>query len=172
MFFFDRWGILLILGQCWNLLVSKPCFLSFSTQNHAESFRNFVKNAVWDLKRAKLNQKSEIWAHMGPARALKSGKSSGKTHMFFVVFIFLWTNVVFGLQTMFFMVLTCSWVFLPKNENDTERIWNYLEKQFWIRNVWNLIKSLVYVSWISGFPPKIPPSFTEHLEEFVQACFG
>ena len=28
--------------------VSKLCFFSFSTQNHAESSRNFVKNSIWD----------------------------------------------------------------------------------------------------------------------------
>ena len=42
----------------WFLLDSKPCFLSFSTQNHAESSRNYLKNSVSDRKRAKLNQKS------------------------------------------------------------------------------------------------------------------
>ena len=29
--------------MCW---VSKPCFLSFSTQDHAESSRKFIKNSI------------------------------------------------------------------------------------------------------------------------------
>ena len=34
--------------------------LSFSTQNHAESFRNFLKKSVLDSKRAKWEQKSDF----------------------------------------------------------------------------------------------------------------
>ena len=34
----------------------KTVFLDTSTQNHAESFRNFVKNAVLDPKRAKMTK--------------------------------------------------------------------------------------------------------------------
>ena len=55
-------------------LVLKLCFLSFSKQNHAESSRNFVKNFILKPKRAKLDEKSELWAHMGPARALEERK--------------------------------------------------------------------------------------------------
>ena len=38
-------------------------FLDSSTQNHAESFRNFIKNSVLDPKRAKLTKSlvSGIW---------------------------------------------------------------------------------------------------------------
>ena len=36
----------------------KMCFFSLSTQNNAESFRNFIKNSVLDPKRTKLVQKS------------------------------------------------------------------------------------------------------------------
>ena len=60
-----------------RFLVSKLCFLSFSTQSHAESFGNFVKNSVWDSKQVKLNQKSEIWVHMGLARALEEQEGPG-----------------------------------------------------------------------------------------------
>ena len=35
-------------------------FLSFSSKNHAESFRNFVKNLVLDPKRAKSDQNSDF----------------------------------------------------------------------------------------------------------------
>ena len=45
--------------QTLRLFGLKAVFLfSFSMQNHAESFRNFVNNSVLDLKRAKLDQKS------------------------------------------------------------------------------------------------------------------
>ena len=40
-----------------------------------------------------------VWARMGPARPLKSGKSSGRTHPLFLD-IFA-KNVVFGIQTTF-----------------------------------------------------------------------
>ena len=38
----------------------KNIVFSSSTQNHAESFRNFVKNSVLDPTRAKLNQNSDF----------------------------------------------------------------------------------------------------------------
>ena len=41
-------------------MVSKPCFFSFSTQNHAESSRNFVKNSFLNPKRPKFNQNSDF----------------------------------------------------------------------------------------------------------------
>ena len=41
----------------------QSCFLSSSTQNHAEPFRDFVKNFALDLKRAKFTKSliSGIW---------------------------------------------------------------------------------------------------------------
>ena len=39
--------------------MEKMCFLDSSTQNHAESSRNFLKNSALEPKRAKLDQKSE-----------------------------------------------------------------------------------------------------------------
>ena len=78
--------------------------MSFSTQNHAESSRNFVKNSVLEPKHAKLDQKSETWAHMGPygpgtrpwpsksgkgpARALEEREKFRKTALFFLKHIF------------------------------------------------------------------------------------
>ena len=43
--------------------MEKQCFLSSSTQNHAESSRIFIKNSVWDPKRAKFTKTlvSGIW---------------------------------------------------------------------------------------------------------------
>ena len=41
-------------------MVSKPCFSSFSTQNHTESFINSVKIQFLDPKRAKLDQNSDF----------------------------------------------------------------------------------------------------------------
>ena len=38
-----------------SALISKLCCLSFSTQNHAESCRNYLKKSVLDPKRAKLD---------------------------------------------------------------------------------------------------------------------
>ena len=49
-----------------GFLVSKLCFLSLSTQNHAESFGNYFKNSVLDPIKAKWKQKSERRAHIGP----------------------------------------------------------------------------------------------------------
>ena len=39
-------------------LMEKPSFFGSSTQNHAESFENLIKNSVLDPKRAKLVHKS------------------------------------------------------------------------------------------------------------------
>ena len=57
---FNFWGTFLIWGLFLCFLISKPCFFSFSRQNHAESFRNFVKNLVLDPKCLKFDKKSEI----------------------------------------------------------------------------------------------------------------
>ena len=46
--------------NCLWFWVSRPCFLSFSTQSHAESSRNFFKNLVLDPKHAKLDQNSDF----------------------------------------------------------------------------------------------------------------
>ena len=43
-----------------NFWVSKPCSLSFSTQNHAESFGNYINKSVLDPKRAKFHQQLEF----------------------------------------------------------------------------------------------------------------
>ena len=47
--FFD---LCVILG----FWVSKQCFLSFSTQSHAESYGNYSKKSVWDPKHIKLSE--------------------------------------------------------------------------------------------------------------------
>ena len=44
----------LIFDYILKFLISKPCFLSFSKQSHAESFRNFVKNLILEPKHAKI----------------------------------------------------------------------------------------------------------------------
>ena len=76
-------------------------------------------------------------------------------------------NVVCGLQTTFLIMLACSWVFWPKN--DTERIWNYLKKHVLDPKRAKFDqKSAFGVSGGQGFPPKIPPSFTEHLQGNMQ----
>ena len=41
--FLDIFGV---LGRFLNSLVSKPCFLSFSTQNHAESSGNYLNKSI------------------------------------------------------------------------------------------------------------------------------
>ena len=51
-------------------LVSNLCFFSFSTQSHAESFTNFLKNSNLNPKRAKLNHESKN----GHVRALEEGE--------------------------------------------------------------------------------------------------
>ena len=47
-----------LLEFCVFLFVETMFFLSFSTQSHAESFRNFVENSVLVPKCVKLDQKS------------------------------------------------------------------------------------------------------------------
>ena len=103
-----------ILGLCLSLLVSKTCFLSFSTQNHAESSRNFVKKLNLEPKTCRIGPKvrnmspyGPIWSRPGPLKRawarpgpLKSGKSSGKTHPFFKTYFY--EKIVSGLQTVFF----------------------------------------------------------------------
>ena len=49
----------------------KTVFFEFLLAKSCRIIINFVKNSVLDPKQAKLNQQSEIWAHMGPARALE-----------------------------------------------------------------------------------------------------
>ena len=40
--------------------MKKHCFLSSSTQNHAESFRHYLKKSVLDSKRANLDRNSDF----------------------------------------------------------------------------------------------------------------
>ena len=42
------------------LMWKKPCFLSFSTHNHAEPLWNYLKKYLLDPKRAKFNQNSDF----------------------------------------------------------------------------------------------------------------
>ena len=42
------------------LLIKHPCLLDSSTQNHAESFGNYLTNLVLDPKRAKMDQKLDF----------------------------------------------------------------------------------------------------------------
>ena len=42
-----------------KFLVSKPCFLSFSMQNHAESSRIFVKKPIFEFRTCRIEQK--LW---------------------------------------------------------------------------------------------------------------
>ena len=52
-----------ILSKIIMFCYGKTCFLDSSTQNHAESSRNLVKNSALDPKRAKLTKSlvSGIW---------------------------------------------------------------------------------------------------------------
>ena len=43
-----------------RFFVGKQCFLSFFTQSHAESFRNFVKKSVLKPKLANFDQRSSF----------------------------------------------------------------------------------------------------------------
>ena len=52
------WYVFCIFGKILRFLVKIICFLSFSNKNHAESFRNFVKNLILNPKHTKLDQKS------------------------------------------------------------------------------------------------------------------
>ena len=53
-------GIFGICGQILRFLIKIMCFLSFSSKNHTESSRNFIKNFVLNPKLPKFEQKSEI----------------------------------------------------------------------------------------------------------------
>ena len=53
-----RYSLIFLYVFCF--LVSKQCFLSFSTQNHAESSRNFVKNSFLNPKPTKFDQNSDF----------------------------------------------------------------------------------------------------------------
>ena len=97
-------------------------------QNHAESSRNFVKNTALNPKRATFDQTSEIWAHMGPARALEESvgparaleereKFRKNAPLFLHI---LYKNIVFNLQTTVFDGFNVLLSFLA--ENDTERL--------------------------------------------------
>ena len=44
----------------YNVFDQQPCFLSSSTQNHAEPFRNYLKKSALDPNRSKLNQNSDF----------------------------------------------------------------------------------------------------------------
>ena len=61
-FYFLKFEVFFVFLFCQMLrfLVSKPCFLNFSTQSHAESFGNYLKKQVLDPKRPKLNQNSDF----------------------------------------------------------------------------------------------------------------
>ena len=59
-YFLDFWVIFEFFGQILRFLIKITWFLSFSGKNDAESLCHFVKIPFWDLKRAKLHQKSEI----------------------------------------------------------------------------------------------------------------
>ena len=60
------WNIFGVFGQVLRFLIKITWFLSFSMQSHAQSSRNFVTNFILDPKRVKFDQKSNIWAYMGP----------------------------------------------------------------------------------------------------------
>ena len=56
------------------------CFLTSSTQNHAESFRNFLKKSVWDPRRAKLYQNSDFGHVRTYSRLHKLRNTQGKIY--------------------------------------------------------------------------------------------
>ena len=58
--FRDLWGIFGIWGQILRFFVKITWFLSFSGKNDAESLCHFVKIPFLDLKRAKLDKKSDF----------------------------------------------------------------------------------------------------------------
>ena len=71
-YFFDFWSNIKDLG--W-----KNMFLSFSTRNHAESFRNFVNISVLDPKCAKFN-KSRDFVMSGLAKTCPGGQVLTASH--------------------------------------------------------------------------------------------
>ena len=67
-----------------SFLVSNPCFLDSSTQNHAESSRNYLKKLGLDPKRAKWNPNSEF-GHVRTCQGL-SRKTSPCQQSIFLFF--------------------------------------------------------------------------------------
>ena len=126
-----------------SCLVSKPCFLSFSTQSHAESFGNYFKKSVLNWQYAKLNQ------------------------TIFFTCIHLEQMLFLTLQTTFFdsfKVLLNSLVEkcyrtnmkLPQKASlgsETCEIWPKVA-------IWGFRRR--------GFPPEDSPSFPEHLESSLE----
>ena len=81
-----------MLGE-FGFLVSKNMFLSFSTQNHAELFQNYLRNSFLNPKHVKLDEKSEL-GHVqscpGHVQSCPSGpkvpiedENPSKKHIFF-----------------------------------------------------------------------------------------
>ena len=87
--------------------VSKPCFLSFSTQNHAESFRKYLKKSIWEPKGTKLNQNSDF-GHGGT-----SGGNWGNPGGPPVVFVFLKNH----------------YIYIKKNNKKKKNIYIYIYKK-------------------------------------------
>ena len=73
-----------------RFLVSEQCFLSFSTQSHAQSFRNFFKNSVLDPTSVKSDQKSKF-GHVRTCPASPGGQVlvSKAAFLFFLQKVYL-----------------------------------------------------------------------------------
>ena len=98
---------LCFLPKCWSSLVSKSCFFNFSTQNHAESFGNYLKKSALDPKRAKLNQKSEF-GHVRTCQGQSRRTSPCQQSVFCSLFLFF-KNYIFPilLANLSFFLKSC-----------------------------------------------------------------
>ena len=88
----------------------KTCFLSFSTQNHAESCRNFVKNSALDTKCAKLHQNSDfghVRTCQGQSRRTSPCQPSRLSFFFFL------RNYTFPLFINKFIIFFSTYVLFP-----------------------------------------------------------
>ena len=95
----------LIFCQILRFLIKITWFLSFSGKNDAESLCHFVKNLFLNPKRAKLDQKVEIWTCPDLPRPVQEDKyllqTSGNTSFFLEIarFHFLSTNLSFFMKS-------------------------------------------------------------------------
>ena len=103
--------------------MEKQCFLSSSTQNHAESLWNYLKKSVLDPKCVKFDQKSEF-GHVQTCPDLsgpvQEDKSLSQNHVYTFFFLQSLRLLYFGVSK--------PWFLSSYTQNHAEPLWNYLKK--------------------------------------------
>ena len=118
------------------MLVSKPCFLSFSTQNHAESLRNYIKKSVLDQNSAKLDQNSDF-GHVRTSQTSPGGQvlvSKARFSSFFLrnyTFPSLLANLSFFRKS---CLLLSKFIIVYKFIKIINLLWKMERCNFWGKN--------------------------------------